>query len=305
MELSKKELSTIIKIFTARHKSVFYQNMSLVNKKELAENLTNAYNEKRLITSFSKSGQLNYLITFKKTFMGEFDEHFFYVSSCYCVNSKTTRKQFYKKIIEASLEMKKTEKVKRMLIQVNSDDLLSKKYFSRNGELTYRELVGKTKKGLKALDSISTEGTKFCIEKLQKKDIKKLVKLDRESHVMDKTSRMRKVFMKPGAEKKLVKFYNGLFKNKTCLVVKEGSIPAGTVGYFIDKKNKVGLIASIFVANDFKGRGISKLLYKNLLKEFSKKKLDYYIGSSTTSNVLSSAEKMGRFESKSAYILKI
>lgn len=305
MQLSKKELASIINIFTARHKNVFNKSMSLVNKKELTENLINAQSENRLIASFSKTGTLNYFFTFKKTFMGEFKEHFFYVSSCYCVKSAVIRKQFYKKIIAASLEMKKTEKVKRMFIQVNVDDLISKKYFSINGELTYLELVGKTKKGLKALDSITTNGTKFSVEKLQKKDIKKLVKLDRESHIMDKTSRMRKIFMKPDAEKNLVKFYNALLKNKSCLVVKEGNAPAGTVGYFIDKKNKLGLVASIFVANEFKGKGISKLLYKNLLKEFSKKKLDYYIGSTTTRNVLGSAKKMGRFESKCAYISKI
>lgn len=305
MELSKKELSSILDILTARHKSVFKKNMSLVNKKELTKKLINAHTEKRLITSFSKAGKLNYFIEFKKTLMGEFKEHFFYVDSCYCVNSAVLRRQFYKKVAETSLEMKKTEKVKRMLIQVNVDDLASKKYFSKNGELTYLELVGKTKTGLKALDSVTTAGTKLRVEKLQKKDIKKLAKLDRESHLVDKTSRMRKIFMKPGAEEKLVKFYNALLKYKGCLVVKEGNTPAGTVGYFIDKKNKYGLIASIFVANEFKGQGISKLLYKNLLKEFSKKKLEYYIGATTTRHVLGSAKKMGRSESSSAYILKI
>ncbi|MEA9357745.1 GNAT family N-acetyltransferase [Bacteriovorax sp. PP10] len=201
--------------------------------------------------------------------------------------------------------MKKTEKVKRMLIQISFDDPVSKKHFSEAGELTYLELVGETKKGLKALESVSLKGTGLRLEKLQKKDIKKLAKFDRESHLVDKSSRMRKIFMKPDAEKMLIKFYNALLRNKGCIVVKEGNTPAGSIGFFVDKKNKYGLVASIYVGNDFKGRGISKLLYKSLLMEFSKKKLAYYIGSTTTQNVLGSAKTMGRLEFKSAYISKI
>lgn len=305
MELSKKELSPIINIFNARYKSVFRKSMSLAAKKELAKKLLKVREEKRLITSFSKLGRLNYFIEFNKTCMGEYQEYFFNVENCYCVNLSAARKQFYKKIQNASLEMKKNEKVKRMLIQINFDDLVSKKHFSEDGELTYLELVGQTKKGLKALESVSLKGSGLRLEKLQKKDIKKLAKLDRESHLVDKSSRMRKIFMKPGAEEKIIKFYNARLKNKGCTVVKEGHIPAGSISFFIDKKNKYGLIASIFVGNDFKGRGISKLLYKSLLMEFSKKKLDYYIGSTTTHNVLGSAKTMGRLEFKSAYISKI
>ena len=279
--------------------------MSLAAKKSLTKELIKARTENRLLTSFSKSGELNYFIEFKKTFMGEYKEYFFNVENCYCVKSGIIRKQFYKAIHEASLELKRADKVKKMLVQLSFDDLLSKKYFSKNGELTYLELVGNTKKGLKSLSDISHNGSDLQVERLQKKDIKKLAKLDRESHLVDKTSRMRKIFMKPGAEEKLVRFYNALLKHKGCFVVKEGNRPAGSIGYFIDKKNKYGLIACIFVGNDFKGRGISKLLYQKLLMEFSKKKLDYYIGSTTTRNVLVTAKKMGRVESKSAYILKI
>lgn len=305
MELSKKEFSLIINIFSARYKSVFNKNMSLAAKRELTKELIKARTENRLITSFSKSGKLNYFIEYKKTFMGEYKEYFFNVENCYCEKTAALRKLFYKTIHEASLDLKRAEKVKRMLVQLSFDDLLSKKYFSKKGELTYLELVGNTKKGLKGLSVASNNEPDLQVERLQKKDIKKLAKLDRESHLVDKTSRMRKIFMKPDAEEKHVKFYKALLKHKGCFVVKEGSRPAGSIGYFIDKKNKYGLIACIFVGNEFKGRGISKLLYKKLLMEFSRKKLDYYIGSTTTRNVLESAKKMGRVESKSAYILKI
>jgi predicted GNAT family acetyltransferase len=304
-ELSKKQLSLIMNVFLKRHQSDFKKKMSVKNQKELIENINRRYAAENFIVSFSKSGVLNYFIEIRMSFFGEFKEHFFHVTNCYCVDAKAVRRQFYKQIDKAAFLMKKEEKVKRMALTFSSEDEVSIKHFSKVGELTYVQLIGNTKKGLKALRLVSPAKSGFTFKQLEKRDMKKLIKLDRESHIQDKTSRMRKIFMKPDAEKGMLKFYNALLKNKSCIVAKHGNKFAGNIGYFFDKKNKIGLIASIFVASEFKGQGLSKLLYKKLLSEFTRKKYEFYLGASTTSAVLSTAKQLGRSAQVKVYLLKI
>lgn len=292
-------------VFLKRYESDFKKKMPVKNQKELIENINRRYLAKNFIVSFSKSGVLNYFIEIRMSFFGEFEEHFFHVTNCYCIEAKAVRRQFYKQIDKAALLMKKEEKVKRMALTFSSEDETSIKHFSKKGELTYIQLVGNTKKGLKALRLVSPAKSGFTFKQLEKRDMKKLIKLDRESHIQDKTSRMRKIFMKPDAEKGMKKFYNALLKNKSCIVAKYGNKFAGNVGYFFDKKNKMGLVASIFVAHEFKGQGLSKLLYKKLLSEFDKKKFDFYLGATTTSGVLATAKQIGRVEQMRVYLLKI
>ena len=116
---------------------------------------------------------------------------------------------------------------------------------------------------------------------------------------------MREIFMKPDGKKGMRRFYAHMFKNKTCIVAKESKKIAGSICFFIDKKNQYGLVASIFVARDFQGMGVSKILYLKLLEEFFKRKLQYYIGSSTTQRVLFLSEKMRRKEFFSSIIVDI
>ena len=60
MELSKKELSLIINIFTARYKSVFNKNMSLAARSELTKELIKALKEYRLVARFLNSSAFLY-----------------------------------------------------------------------------------------------------------------------------------------------------------------------------------------------------------------------------------------------------
>ncbi|MBC7712730.1 MAG: GNAT family N-acetyltransferase [Rhizobacter sp.] len=250
-------------------------------------------------------GKLDFFFQFKLSFMGEFEEEFFHVTSCYCDNNPKARSKFYKAVKLAALDFQKLYKTKRMAIDISFDDAISKKHFSKDGLLTYIELVGNTKFGLKALDKICAEKSAFKFSRMQKKDMNKLMELDLESHILDKTSRMRKIFMKKNARKNMAQFYGALLKNNASFVAKENGKLAGDIAYFVDPKNKWGLVAAIFVAKDFQGRGLSFELYKQVLTEFKKKKLELYIGATTTVGVLASAAKIGRIELKRVYLVKI
>ncbi|MBY0415956.1 MAG: GNAT family N-acetyltransferase [Bdellovibrionales bacterium] len=278
--------------------------MSLRKKKSWIKDLEAAYLEERLVVK-SNQKKLQYFIQFKKAFFGEFKEHFFHVTECFCQDDKKSRSAFYKEIKRLSLVMKKTEKIKRMAITVDVDDVVSREFFSKLGILTYTELVGDTKKSLKLLEKSISVNKSIKISKLKKEEINPLSKLDQASHIADKTSRMRGIFMKPDALKEMRNFYKMLLKNNACFVAKVDKKLAGNIGFFVDKKNKFGLIACIFVANDFKGRGVSKILYKTVLEEFKKRKLSHFIGASTTTGVLKLATQIGRKPSRHVYLVKI
>ncbi len=280
--------------------------MSAKQKKNLIFSLEEAYVRERLIVGFLPNGELAYYAHFLCSFMGEFDELVLHIPSLYCVEDKKVRNKFYKEIQKKALEMKTLQKVKRLLVEVSFDDETSKKHFYKHGHLTYVELVGKTTESLNNLKSVDFKKSEFKISKLEKKDINKLIDLDLAAHISDKTSRMRGPFMRPDAKNKMMKpFYNALLTKGTCYVAKIGNRPVGDIGLFVDKENKWGLIACIFVANDFKNKGISKLLYKKAFEDFKKRKLNYYIGSTTTKGVLASAKTIGRRESKSSFLVKI
>lgn len=300
--LSDSQLDKIIHVHIVRFEKTFQKKMSLKLLKELRKYLLEKQKEEALRFKFSEN-KLMYFFYFKKQFMGEFQENFFQVTHCFCVAEKKARQAFYREIKKSALKMKKAEGVKRMSIVLDRDDSISKSYYGQLGNLTFIELVGKTTKSLSLLKGVSSKTVK--ISKMQSRDVNKLINLDLASHLADKTSRMRTIFMKPDAKKQMRMFYKGLLKRKSCFVAREKKKLAGNIGYFVDEKNNHGLIACIFVANEFKGKGISKLLYKTVLNEFKKKKLNFYIGGTTTVGVLEVAKKIGRVESKSIYLVKI
>jgi predicted GNAT family acetyltransferase len=298
-----KDLNKIRKIIESRHSKVFEKKMTAKQKNELNKRLVTAFKEDRLVYDIAQNKSLRYFFIHQCAIMHEFQEEFLVFTNCYCANETSSRKKFFGKIKEISSEFKKKKKIKRIVVEIGAEDLHLKKTLSKKGILTYVELVGNTKKGLMALKDVTSNN--ISVKRVDKKDLSKLAALDLESHLSDKTSRMHDIFKRPDGKKIMKGFYNHIYKKRSCFVAKEDKKIAGSVCYFIDTKNKYGLIASIFVSNEYKGQGISKVLYKKLLDEFLKKNLNYYIGSSTTKRVLQLTEKMKRKESSSSYIVKI
>lgn len=300
----KKKIQDILKVIYQRHKALYKIPMTAAQKKELIFSLEESFARERLIIKYQSTGELAYYFQFKPSFMGEFEEVFFHIQSSYCANDKKNRNEFYKAIDQAFYELKSFTKFKRMMIEVAIDDEESKSYFSKKGFLTYVELLGNTTLGLEKLKDVDFKKAKFRLTRLKKNEIKKLIVLDQEAHILDKSSRMNKIFSKPNARKTMEQFYNGLYDHGLCFVAKDGKRLVGDIGIFFDKKNGLGLIAGIFVAHKYKNRGISKLLYKAALMEFKKRKFKKYLGATTTTGVLKVAQKIGRVGTKCVYIVK-
>jgi hypothetical protein len=121
------------------------------------------------------------------------------------------RKKFYNRIKNISYEIKKTKKIKRMVVDIYFDDFLIKKYFMKKGFLTSIELVGRTQDGLRVLKKEKVNVANLTLKKAELRDLPKLVNLDLASHLSDKTSRMREIFMKPDGKKGMRRFYAHMF----------------------------------------------------------------------------------------------
>lgn len=308
---SKMAISKMVIVLAMRYKDIYEKAMPSFRKEKLRLDLTESLEKKGLSYKLLPNGELGYFIHFRKAYMGEFKETFFYLRDCYCADDPSMRRQFYKCISKAALAMKAEDKVKRMVISVSVDDTLSKKYFEKKGILTYTELVGSTKKGLRSLSRVDLNTSKIKIVKIQESDIHSVAKKDLESHIQDKTSRMHEVSKKTDGKKLMMDFYK-MFLRKAdknypcaCYVAKDKKKILGSIAYFIDVNERIGLIASVFVASKFQGMGLSKLLYKKALMDFSQRKLGHYFGSSTTKRVLTQSISMGRRPIVNAYIVKI
>jgi Acetyltransferase (GNAT) family len=294
-------ISKILKIHRARFLKTYQKNMNSAELKALRFLLFTSLEDKQLNYEVV-NGELTYYFRYYKRHMGELQETFFHVSDCYCVEDKGVRKKFYAEIKKAFFQMKKKEKIKKMMIDIDEGDLLSKRYFFRLGKLTYVLLVGKTQESLKALGTLESHGIK--ISTLKKSDIKKVVKMELDAHIKDKTSRMHEVAKTKASKESWTNFFNFLANNETCFIAKNGSEYIGVIGYFVDSEHKRGMISCVSVASHKQGLGLSKLLYKRVLQEFAKNDCEHFLGSSTTTKVLKSASHLKRKESARAYIVK-
>lgn len=304
----KKDFEKIARIIANQHERVFAKKMLLKKYNELVAKLSTIFEDGRLIYQKLPNGEIGFFFTFESAVMQEFNERFFRVQYCYCVNDSTVRAIFYRLLKKTSLSYKKKEKIKRMVIQVFAEDTVLKRYFLKKGKLTYIELIGNTQFGLGILKKEKRNLSHLKIKKAVPQDFMKLVSLDMASHLADKSSRMHEIFSKPQGQKAMRGFYTHVLKNKSCFVVKDlknKNKIAGSISYFINKKDNLGLIASIFVANQYKGKGISYLLYQRLLEEFARNKLRHYLGASTTERVLSLSSKIGRKELSSSIIVPL
>lgn len=296
----------IFSIISDHYQKSFHRKMSGVEKRESLQMLALAAEEKRLVFEELPGGDIGFFVLVQVEKMPENQEQVMLVSHCFCLNQPPLRRKFYACIKSKAAKYKKEHKIKSYAIEIYSDDLASKKYFSKKGKLTYKELVGKTRDGLNYLNKTKKETDPLLkITKIKKSDIKKIALLEYQSHLKDVSSRMVDFFRGPNGLTMIEGLYTHLHQKQTCFVLRKKNKIAGAVGYFIDEKKKRGLIASIFISNEFKGQGLSKVLYRLLLEEFQALHLSYYIGSSTTNRVLILSEKMGRVESKSCFLVKV
>ncbi len=82
---------------------------------------------------------------------------------------------------------------------------------------------------------------------------------------------------------------------ETAYVLKKGAMIISFIGYEIKSDMPSGaFIASISVDPKFRGQGLSKLMYKKMLKDLESKKIKLYYGYSKTNQVLKFSKKLGR-----------
>lgn len=292
----------IFKILKARYESKHGTKLSKNHKELFASKIKNAFEEDRISYSLDNDLKLKYFFIFRKVRMPELDEEFFYISDCYV--DSNSRRQFYLKVNQKFHEIKKATKIKRMFIEIFSEDLHLKKYYLKKGFLSYKLLVGNVNESLVKLNELKSDDHSYQIETAKQKDLNSLIKLDIESNLDDPTSRMHKTYKKMKSTEGVKRFYNYMIKNKNLIILKKNKEILGSVAYFINEELKEGSIASIFVSKKSQGQGVGKELYFELLKIFKKKKIKVYLGSSTTAKVLSLSERIGRVEYSSGIIVK-
>lgn len=303
--LQKNILTQILKIQKQRHRTFFGRTMPPEQIRELSEKIRNHYNENQLNYAVNDEGKLQYFVISHCSIMPEFNEQFFHVSLFWCEDNALVKRKVRLLIKKLSKAAVKERDVKRMIVSVAANELADIAFYEKKGKLTYIELVGKTEKSLEILQRNHVHTRGFVFSRLTYADLPALVKLDVDSHLNDPSSRMRDIFSTLLGKKLMKNFYRNMVKSGNCLVLKKEGRIAGSAAWFIDRKNKYGLVASIFVAEKFKGMGLSRLIYKKLLQEFKKKKCSYYIGSSTTRRVLDLAVKLKRKPAAFAFILDL
>ena len=132
----------IIKILQIQYKTRFKQKMSEEKKQRLLQNLIEANSNNQLFYETFQNGKIGYFFTLKKMYRGDFLENVYFVQDVYC--HKDMRRKFYSKLKKQTSTQAKKDKIKRIVIEIFSDDFASKKHFERKGTLTYIELLGNT-----------------------------------------------------------------------------------------------------------------------------------------------------------------
>jgi predicted GNAT family acetyltransferase len=305
MMVSKSAVNEILRIITQQHKSVFKLPMNGADKTSLITAYNKSFEDATLYYKQNEDGKIAYFFRIKTNIKTEAGEDVLYVSHCFSDRNPKNRKLLFSSINEEAKNARKKFNIRKMAVCVYHDDVKLKNYFEKKGKLTAVELVGKTQYGLKILAKNQLTTKSIKIMNLKSKDINPLAKLERCSHLNEPTSRMREMFAGPKALKMITSFYKRLLKEKSCFVITKNNKLAGSISYLVKKDSNIGFVSSIFVADEFKGQGLSKLLYQKLLEEFSNRNFPNYIGSTTTDKVISLGKQLKRKEYRSVYIVKI
>lgn len=301
----KKDLESIYFILKKRHKKHFGSDLTVANQIDLEILIATAYFENRLIYIKNEAGQIQYFLIFSEQFRGDLNDTFIVFSHVYCTNKIHTT---YTCINEIKKVLKQSKnKITQALITIDRDQTELMKHFQKKGILSAVDLVGNVLFGLNKL-SQKKKNPSLQLKNLEKKDIKFCIIRDIDSHVNEPSSRMRERFSAPDAPLMMKTFYKGLISSKQGLkaVIKESNkeVIVGMIGYFVDKKRSMGMIAAIYVDRSYQKMGISSYLYLSVLKKFKHMGLKHYMGCSTTIGVLKLAKSIGRKEVSRLWIYR-
>jgi GNAT superfamily N-acetyltransferase len=302
--MMEKVLQQILEIRKKRYIEIYKCKMPKLIEDKVYCQIAESYFKNQCDYVVDSKGKVECFIFYTIRYQGDLGKVCFILSNMYCRHFKKNKNDFLGLVKNAYKKSKeKDSKISAVLITVSVQDLESDKYFSKIGQLTAIELLGSVKESLNTLRKV--KNINVCkIELLKKEDIDKCIELDIESHIKDPTSRMNKIFKKKNAKKFQKPFYQRLEEEKSAFVAKIGNDIAGMVGFFESKEERLGLVACIFVAQQFKNKGIGRMLYLHLLKHFKSRGHTHYLGSTTTSSVLHLAKKMKRYEMSRVYITK-
>lgn len=164
---------------------------------------------------------------------------------------------------------------------------IHKFFLKQKMDITGILLIGKVVDGLEKLGPIKK--SQITLSLMQEDEIEEVLNLEVLAHRKSQTSRVRNY-----SKEKARGLFTFLFSKKLAFVAKNktGEI-IGVVGFNFDVM-ECGYVMCIAVHPDFQGQGISKLLYQRILLEFKKKKIKFYLGTTTTTEVLGFAKKLKR-----------
>ena len=159
------------------------------------------------------------------------------------------------------------------------------------------EVLGRPRDGLKYLSS--NKGLEdITIRKVNfKNDGKDIMALEIKAHKSDKSSRIN-IFNKKFRDE-LTEHHQNMDKIGSSFVAVKNKKVVGVIGTYPQKP--IALLATISIDPKFQGQGISKALYKAALEDLRSRRCPFYKGMTTTENVLSQMERMGRKVSSRYY----
>lgn len=157
-------------------------------------------------------------------------------------------------------------------------------------KLIAHEVLGKPRDALNYLKDHKVPND-ITIRKVDfKRDAKAIMSLEVKAHKADKSSRI-KVFNKKFRDE-LTEHHQNMDKIGSSFVALKNNKIVGVIGTYPQKP--IALMATISIDPKYQGQGISKSLYKAALEDLKSRRCPFYKGMTTTKNVLSQMERMGR-----------
>ena len=199
------------------------------------------------------------------------------------------------RLAEKAREFHKAGKLRVQFGLANSEQEKSGLYEKCGAKLAYHLLAGKVADSLKYLSGRRPElpGGYVLREIDMERELAEYMRVQILSLRSDKTcsmyslspARIRKVFFK---------YFNSKPESKSFGVYDAGKL-AGICTVSISKRpRRMGLLASMVVMPGHRGKGLSSVLYKAGISWFRSRRVERYVGISSTERVLSNVGRMGR-----------
>lgn len=207
------------------------------------------------------------------------------INICEFIAPKTITNNSLSSIIKETKNLDR--RVKRANFTMAYNSKLHKLFLERKMQITGILLIANVTDGL--LKLARYDNPDFQISLIKEEYIEEILSLEVLAHQKSLTSRVRNY-----SKSKSRLFFKHLAANKAAYVAKNiDNKIVGVIG-ISDDGVECGHVMSIAVHPDFQGLGISKLLYKKMLIEFKNKKIKYYLGTTTTAEVLKYAKTLKR-----------